>query len=126
MINDAVRLVRSIAVESNLSADPSIDVYQLVDVLTDKLPLLAEHVAQAQGIAMGLAAKKSMNAEERNRLSVSSALASNVLPAPITNLNAAFRHNPILMTHLPKAQNVLLATYHQKKSFIQRANVWKA
>lgn len=87
MINDLVAVIRLIATESSLLFDPNPSSHYLVTLLGDELPRLSETIARARDLSTGFAAKKTMNADERTQLSVSTVLSSAAVP----NVNAAYR-----------------------------------
>lgn len=65
---NTLSLVTHIANTSNLILDPELDSYYVMDSITDKLPLLAEHLGKARAIGAGAAARKTLLDSEKESL----------------------------------------------------------
>ncbi len=109
MIKDLMSVVRLIATESSLLFDPSPSNYYLVTLLGDQLPRLSETIAQAQGISTGLAAKKSMNADERTQLSVLAVLSAADVPDASAAYRVAMKDRPSIQVQLAASSKSLQA-----------------
>jgi methyl-accepting chemotaxis protein len=94
MIADLLSAIRVIAIESNLVLDSNSAGFHLVTLFSDKLPRLAEIIAQARGLSAGLAAKKTMNADERSRLSVLAMLGAAATPEAAATFAVALKNAP--------------------------------
>ena len=108
MINDLLTIIRSIAIESSLVFDLNNSSFHLVALLSDKLPRLQETIAQARGLSAGLAAKKSMNADERSQLSILTMLSVAALPDAQAVLAVAFKEATKLEVRLGEVAKSLL------------------
>ena len=78
---------------SNLTLDPDIDSYYLMDTFLSKLPESAEAAGQARAFGMGIVTRKKMEAEEKANLMVLLAGAEAGYKSSLSNLDKAFREN---------------------------------
>jgi twitching motility protein PilJ len=60
--------IRSIANNSNLILDPSLDTYYTVDLTTDKLPTIVDDIGQLAGLGMGVLTRKRLFEDEQFRM----------------------------------------------------------
>ena len=109
MINDLLNVIRAIAIESSLVFDTNNSSFHLVALLSDKLPRLQETIAQARDLSAGLAAKKSMNADERSQLSILAMLGVAALPDAGAVLAVAIKDTPKLDARLSVVAKSLLS-----------------
>ena len=73
MIADTIALITHVGDASNLTLDPDLDSYYLMNVLIFQGPELSEALAQARGLGVGIAASGKATPEQLeklNRLSV--------------------------------------------------------
>jgi methyl-accepting chemotaxis protein len=89
---------------SNLTLDPDIDSYYLMDTFIGKLPESAEAAGQARAFGMGVVTRKKMEAEEKAALMVLLANAESGYKASLSNLDKAFRENAHVAATLKGAQ----------------------
>ena len=100
VIADAITFISHVGDVSNLTLDPDLDSYYLMDALIFKGPELAELLAQARGITSGLAARKHITAEELAKLNQLAILIEDLLGRVDVSLEKAFNQNPSLKSKL--------------------------
>lgn len=61
-------LIRTVANNSNLILDPSLDTFYTVDLTTDKLPSIVDDIGQMSGLGVGILTRKRIVEDEKFRL----------------------------------------------------------
>ncbi len=61
-------LIRTIANNSNLVLDSSLDTYYTVDLVTDKLPRIVDNIGQVSGLGVGILSRKRIVEDEKFRI----------------------------------------------------------
>ena len=118
MINDLLSAIQTISTESSLLFDPNTSSYYLIRLMSDELPRLGESLAQARGLSTGLAVKKTMNADERNQLSIMALLSNSALPKVVTAFRVATKGQPDMSAQLASPSKALQTI----EPFIQMLN----
>ena len=67
-IEDTIALISKVGDQSNLTLDPDLDSYYLMNILVFQAPELSESLDQARGLGSGMAAAKSGTTEQFERL----------------------------------------------------------
>ena len=70
LIGDLTALMTHVADTSNLTLDPDLDSYYVMDALVTRLPAMSEALGQARAIGAGVGARATATPEERARLAV--------------------------------------------------------
>ncbi|WP_026960429.1 methyl-accepting chemotaxis protein [Aliagarivorans taiwanensis] len=98
--------ITHIADKSNLTLDPELDTYYLMEVITKLLPSTVESIGKLRGMGTGTLAADQLSAEGKLRLS----MLSDLIASNIDKLNYAFttinRYNPELNSHKPSEQKM--------------------
>ena len=104
VIADTVAFISYVGDVSNLTLDPDLDSYYLMDALIFKGPSLAELLAEARGRISGMAARKHATAEELVKLNQLAILIEDLLGKVDVSLEKAFSQNPSLKAKLESDQ----------------------
>src|SRR3989338_5941261 len=70
LISDVTALMSHVADSSNLTLDPNLDSYYVMDAIITRLPAMSELLGQARAMGSGLSARGSATPEERASLAV--------------------------------------------------------
>jgi methyl-accepting chemotaxis protein len=70
LIADLIALLNTVADASNLTLDPDLDSYYLMDALVNRLPVMSEALGQARALGSGVAARAAITPDERARLAI--------------------------------------------------------
>lgn len=89
-------MMADMADNSNLSLDPDMDSYYLMDTFVTKLPALAEYSSREKAILATDAAKGSMTADERVRIEILKAQISALADGMTGDIAKACKANPAL------------------------------
>ncbi|RNC67471.1 MAG: methyl-accepting chemotaxis protein [Desulfuromonadales bacterium] len=95
-------LIVLVADNSNLTLDPDIDSYYLMDTIITKLPALSDALSQATTLASDILARKSMTSDDKTELIVLTGQISGLQEAVTKNLQSVFKKNPSLAAKLDK------------------------
>ncbi|WP_162787958.1 methyl-accepting chemotaxis protein [Chromobacterium haemolyticum] len=97
---------------SNLTLDPDIDSYYLMDAATTKLPALSNYIGEALAWAAKSEAGQTLTPAERDRLVELRPLINGTLDGLNSDLAKALAYNPSLKNAL-SAESQALAAFHQ-------------
>ena len=100
VIADTMAFVSLVGDHSNLSLDPDLDSYYLVDLTIFKAPVLAEFLAEGRGLGAGIAAAGKATPEQLARLSELTTLIEYVSTQADAALGKAIERNPALGARL--------------------------
>ena len=120
LIANLLSVIRTISIESGLVSDPSGFSFQILALLGDKLPHLAENMARAGGLSIGLAVKKTMNADERSRLTVLSLLGNHELSA-VKGLLASISKNSSQASASLAGSNAAMQSVESFTQYIEKS-----
>ena len=119
-IDDTIAFITLVGDNSNLTLDPDLDTYYLMDLLVFKSPLLAEYLAQARGLAAGIAAQGSARTEELARLSELIILVNYLAGQVDTALGKAIEQNAALEPGLAPLRRNTQAEIRECVEFLHR------
>ncbi|RJQ16118.1 MAG: HAMP domain-containing protein [Nitrospiraceae bacterium] len=105
LINDTLSLMVRIADISNLTLDPEIDSFYLMDTVVNKLPAAAEYAGQLRGLGMSvIMLPGDITTGEKTHLIVLSGLCKSAVVKITESMEKVFRTNPglkqMIETHL--------------------------
>jgi len=103
IISGALSLIVDIADNSNLTLDPDVDTYYLMDSVTTKIPALVENISQLKIKGSEVIAKRSMTAEEKTGFVVIGGIAKDKSDSVSGNLKKVFDYNSSSKAGLEKA-----------------------
>ena len=119
IINKELDLIVKIADVSNLTLDPEIDTYYLMNTITTAIPNMTEATGKARGLGSGMIAKKSTSLKEKIKLNSFVIQISKNLNIIKNGFESAYEFNPslkpILTSEFAKLKN-------QTDLFIKDAN----
>lgn len=108
-INNIESFIVHISDTSNLTLDPDVDTYYLMDTYVVKLPSFLEQVAQLRDTSFNIASMKQFNTQDTEQLNVLKILIqSHTLPGIKTNLEKVLIATPSLTTQLQTPTEILL------------------
>jgi methyl-accepting chemotaxis protein len=110
LIADLLDHMRDVADKSNLTLDPDIDSYYLMDTFVNKLPALAEGLGQTRGFGVGMIARHSQLPHEKVFLETLVANAQVALKWTRKNIVTAQRENAALQESLEQPLQSLQAS----------------
>ncbi len=93
LIADVIALVRLVANKSNLTLDPELDSFYLMDSVVNQLPPTIEELAQLRGLASGLLASKLITTAHKQKLTALGSSTASKLQAMELGLASAFEAN---------------------------------
>jgi methyl-accepting chemotaxis protein len=99
-IRESIDLITAVGDGSNLTLDPDLDSYYLMNVLIFEGPQLSEMLATARGVGSGIAARRSGTAEEFAMLNRLAILAESVQEQASESMRKALASNPALAPQL--------------------------
>lgn len=106
IVNDIRSLMISVCDASNLTLDPDINTYYLMDSYCTKLPSLAEEVALIRDLGEKSLITHSLSSEKQDELYALKILMGEFnLPAIQENLEKVFKESPFLITVLSPLKN---------------------
>jgi len=108
LINDLLTLISYISDTSNLTLDPDVDSYYMMDAVIWKIPSLIENMGQARAIATGIIAQKTINFQEKVEL-------INLAGQINTNLNS-------INTDIKKVYEANKEAQFELDNYIQKSN----
>ena len=94
LIDDTLLLMVRVADISNLTLDPDIDGFYLMDTVVNKLPLVAEYAGLIRGLGAGAIMPGKLAPEEKAHLIVLSGLCRSELERVDSNMRKVFQKNP--------------------------------
>lgn len=100
LTKDILSLLVLVADTSNLTLDPEIDSFYMMDTIINKLPMAAEYAGQLRGIGAGVAAQQSIGEQERAYLILLSGINRSTIAVVKENMLKVFRKNPSLRPRL--------------------------
>ncbi|HOT75140.1 MAG TPA: methyl-accepting chemotaxis protein [Candidatus Wallbacteria bacterium] len=92
-INEILTIIIDLADSSNLTLDPDVDSYYLMDSTCTKIPSLSENIAQLRSICVNIGLMKNMSAEEKTNIVVILGLLKSNLGGVSLNMKRAFDYN---------------------------------
>jgi len=119
IINKELDLIVKIADVSNLTLDPEIDTYYLMNTITTAIPNMTEATGKARGLGSGMIAKKSIALKEKIKLSSFVIQISKNLNIIKNGFESAYESKPELKPILTKEFTKLK---NQTNKFIKDAN----
>ncbi|UCE78738.1 MAG: nitrate- and nitrite sensing domain-containing protein [Nitrospiraceae bacterium] len=93
LISDILALIAHVADISRLTLDTYIDIFYLIDVAANKLPLAIEYAAQIRGFGAGAIVTNTLSAEEYAHLIALTGLCRSTVSVVETDLKKAFLAN---------------------------------
>jgi signal transduction histidine kinase len=93
LIAETLSLMTFVADVSNLTVDPDIDSFYLMDTVINKLPLTAEYLGRIRGLGAGALVPKRLSDRERARLIILSGLVSSTMAEVEDNMSRALEAN---------------------------------
>ncbi|GAA3917217.1 methyl-accepting chemotaxis protein [Litoribacillus peritrichatus] len=111
LIQDVLALMVHIADQSQLTLDPDLDTYYLMDLITVTLPELMEALGKTRGMTSGIAASGNMSREEAQELSIFTFQIEQRVQSAETALTTAFKN-----TLHPTLENDLSAVFDQSQN----------
>ena len=103
-------LVASIGDTSNLTLDPDLDSFYLMDTFVNKLPEASEASGQARAFGMGVVTRRKLEADEKATLSLLIGQTQASFQSGSSNLDKATRANAALEPRLKAARAGLAST----------------
>ncbi len=100
IIHSLMTLINDAADNSNLTLDPDLDSYYVMDAIVNRLPEISESLGQVRAIGSIIATRSAITPEERARMAMLQGSIDNALDATIHGLNLAFKVNPKLAREL--------------------------
>jgi len=100
---DITALLSSVGDKSNLTLDPTIETHYLQDELLQRLPALGEAVGEADALALGITARKKIDADERTKLLMLASGAFAAMEAATGGFETAFNKNERLKKSLEQS-----------------------
>jgi len=99
--------ITQIADASNLTLDPDLDSYYVMDALVTRLPGMTEKLGQARALGAGISARHAITVQERARVSVMQSSVRELLEAAQHGLHVAGSANAALKQKIdgPEAEN---------------------
>ncbi len=110
LIGRLLSLYVNIADHFNLTLDSEIDSHYLAQAMSVELPELVESMGQIRAIGSGIAARKSLNTEEKTRLIGLIGLVKSASESLDTNINRAVEANNVLRDPLLKNTRYSMAS----------------
>lgn len=102
IISSALNLIVDIADNSNLTLDPDVDTYYIMDSVTTKIPALVENISKLKIKAAGVLSKKLITAEEKIDFVVMSGMTREKIDSVSGNLKKVFDYNSSSKLRLEK------------------------
>jgi methyl-accepting chemotaxis protein len=93
LLEEIITLGRRVADQSNLTLDPDLDSFYLMDLLVNQIPTLTEKMGQVRGMGAGVIAGKAFNPGQKERLAVLQAAMGVSTEGLSHALDAAFEFN---------------------------------
>lgn len=93
LISETLSLMTFVADVTNLTVDPDIDSFYLMDTVINKLPLAAEYLGRIRGLGAGALVPKRLSARERAQLIILSGLVSSTMGEVEDNMSKALKAN---------------------------------
>ncbi len=121
LVSDIRDFLIDIADSSNLTLDPNIDSYYLMDTIVTELPLTTEYIGQVRGLGSGMAARGQLTFQEGTHMTILFGLIKTTLISVENNMSKVFEENaglkPLLSVQLQNTidmVNSLLETINNK------------
>ncbi len=112
LIRNILEFMAFIADESNLTLDPEIDSFYLMDTVVDKLPMATEYAGQIRALGAGAIVPKELTAQEKTHLTILSGLSRSALEGVKSNMDKIFQKNANLKDQLEfQVQNTVNAIH---------------
>jgi methyl-accepting chemotaxis protein len=112
LIEEILSLVSHISDISNLTLDPVLDSYYLMDIAIVKLPPTLEYTEQSRTLGTGVLVKKSMTPDEKLKLGLLYGTIKSAIDSVNKGIQVAFNYNPDIK---PKLEGAV-------KDYIAKAN----
>ncbi|MGJ0535124.1 MAG: methyl-accepting chemotaxis protein [Methylocystis sp.] len=120
VVNDLMALMVTVADKSGLTLDPAADSYYLKTLLVTNLLPLEETLAQTRGMGTLVAARKTIELEERVKLSMRSGTLQSLLRETESNLKRGFDANPALREALQQVGDETLQEIRKVDAMVNR------
>ena len=104
LIADTIDLIQHVADSSNLTLDPELDSFYLMDLLVNRLPSVVEAMGQARGLAAGIAAAGSFTPQNWSTLTIRVDRFLTAKGLTENSIRAAFGANSDVADRLSKAE----------------------
>jgi diguanylate cyclase (GGDEF)-like protein len=109
LISDLISFIIYIGDTSGLRLEPGSDCYYLMNTMFNKLPVIIETAAQARGLGSGIAAKKTLTVEEKQRLITLSGNMQSAMDA-IKSRRSVVEGEYLQLLLRPYIQNIFVTT----------------
>ena len=100
LIEEILALMAHVADVSNLTLDPVVESFYLMDTVVNKLPVAIEHAGKIRGLGAGAIVPKSLTAEEKAHLIVLAGLCTATMEGVQGNMRKAFHEDSDLEPRL--------------------------
>jgi methyl-accepting chemotaxis protein len=119
LIGKLIALMKAIADQSNLTLDPDLDSYYVMDVLVTRLPAWSEALGQARALGSGVAARATATPEEGARIAVQQNVIRDTSAAVRHGIDVAGGANPGLKQRISAEMD---STNHSVNGFAETLN----
>lgn len=119
--NALIILLGQVSDNSNLTLDPDIDSYYLMDAATTKLPTLLNTISEALALAAKAQAQAPLLSAQRDRLVELRPLSANTLDGLNSDIAKVLAYNPSLKSALESETAQWAAVYQQQAAGIDHA-----
>jgi twitching motility protein PilJ len=96
LITSVLGFIRTVTDNSNLILDPVLDTYYLMDLATQRLPVVVNNLGQLGGIGAGILQKRTISTTERAAIISALSITRQQLSAATRSINIAFKANSAL------------------------------
>jgi len=117
-VDELLALITRVGDNSNLTLDPDLDSYYLMNVVVFQGPRLTEMLAQARGLGAGLIARGSIGSAEREQLSRLANLAEHLHGEVEQSMDKAFGAAPALRVPLEARRQASSAALKEAEGLI--------
>ena len=100
MVGRALGFLVTIADTTEMTLDPRIDTYYLMDALVHKMPATLERLAVMRGRGTGILARRELSQQQRTEMAATLAELGNTMAVQNVNLGKAMNHAPVLKAAL--------------------------
>jgi|GEM_PF-2636668 len=120
IISDVLILIIDAADASNLTLDPDVDSYYLMDSVCTKIPSLSDNIAQIKIMAANIGYAKVISADEKTNIVVINGLLKSNIESVEKNIQRAFDYNSGIKSAI---ENDLLSCVKNVNSFFDNINL---
>jgi len=111
--DDILTLIRQVSNNANLHSDPDLDTSYLLDLVTDKIPLLTDYLSQVRGHGLMVVASKTMGGEDRVAISIHAGNARTSFDEIKQDFSLAYAANPALKSELDPSLQIATDSLQQ-------------